>query len=177
MTAITPNAARQPSCWPSQVPSGTPSTGASDAPIDILATVRPRCDGRNIAVAVDATIDQNSACVNATTSRAPSSIAYPCATADIAVAAADTPRVAPSRSRRGSLRVSAAIGTDSSTTTAAYPVSSSPTSARLRCRSSAIKVNRPIGITSTVTNVNVATDNAARAALARRSTPPTLRRV
>lgn len=68
------NAARQPTCWPSQVPAGTPSTGPRELPIDMRAIARPRISGGNIAAAAGVATDQNSAWVAATSSRAASSV-------------------------------------------------------------------------------------------------------
>src|SRR5689334_17768029 len=74
--ASTANGARQPACCPSQVPSGTPSTGASAAPVENSATTRPRtATGKGPVTVADAT-DQNSAWVRAVINRAPASTAY-----------------------------------------------------------------------------------------------------
>jgi hypothetical protein len=67
------NAARQPACWPSQVPSGSPSTAASEPPPSTTATTRPRSRGGNSPAAVGTTTDQNRAWLSAVTTRAPSS--------------------------------------------------------------------------------------------------------
>ena len=64
------NATRQPTCWPSQVPAGTPSIGASDAPANTTEVTRPRTGTGNIPAAAGATTAQNNACVKAAPTRA-----------------------------------------------------------------------------------------------------------
>ncbi len=54
--AATQKAARQPTVWPSQVATGTPSTFATDSPIITVATARPsRPRGARLAATRDAT--------------------------------------------------------------------------------------------------------------------------
>jgi hypothetical protein len=67
------NAVRQPACWPSQVPTGRPSTAASELPANTTAITRPRRRGGKSPAAVGTTTDQNSAWLSAVTTRAPSS--------------------------------------------------------------------------------------------------------
>src|SRR3954454_19796311 len=80
--ASTRNAERQPACWPSHVPAGTPSIGATAAPMTTMDITRPRTRAGNRPAAAGATTDQNTAWLSATTIRAASSIGYEPASAD-----------------------------------------------------------------------------------------------
>jgi hypothetical protein len=68
----TRNAARQPNCSPSQVPTGTPTTAASELPADTTAMLRPVTLGENNPAAVGTATDQNKAWLNAMPIRAAS---------------------------------------------------------------------------------------------------------
>jgi len=68
-----PNEDRQPKCWPSQVPAGTPSSAASEFPANTRLTARPRICGGNSPAAVETTVDQNRAWLSAVAIRETSS--------------------------------------------------------------------------------------------------------
>jgi len=56
MPAVERYADRQPTCWPSQVAAGTPTTFATERPSITLATARPRRSGAAMLAATsDAT--------------------------------------------------------------------------------------------------------------------------
>lgn len=67
------NETRQPKCWPSQVPAGTPSRAASELPANIRPTARPRTLAGNIPAALDTTTAQNTAWLSAVATRVASS--------------------------------------------------------------------------------------------------------
>lgn len=89
------NAVRQLVCWPTQVPSGTPSTGPSELPMVRRAIILPRTAGANRLAAAGVTVAQNSACPSAVNMRAAMRSAYPKATVDQSEPIAQTAVVAP----------------------------------------------------------------------------------
>ena len=77
-TATTPRAAiagRQPTAWPSAVPSGTPATRASELPTNTRAVARPAWPDGASRAAIGASIDQNTPWASAHSTRAPSTTA------------------------------------------------------------------------------------------------------
>ena len=76
MAVIAQNVERQPSCWPSRVPSGTPSTLAMVSPANIIAIAPAfRCAGTSPAATTEP-MPKNAPWHSAARIRPPSSTPY-----------------------------------------------------------------------------------------------------
>jgi hypothetical protein len=103
------NAERQPNCWPTRVPSGTPATFATVSPPRSTASDLARSCGTTTDTVTTAATAQNAPVATAVTTRAASRSPYCGARALTTCPTTNTPRAANSVVRRGSRSVSTAI--------------------------------------------------------------------
>ncbi len=82
MPVIAQNVERHPSCWPSSVPNGTPSTFAVVRPANIIAMAPALRSGATRFAATTEPMPKNAPCVRAASTRPPIMTAYVGASAE-----------------------------------------------------------------------------------------------
>ncbi len=121
MTVIAQNVKRQPNCWPSSVPSGTPSALATVSPANISEMAPARRFCATMSAATTEPTPKNAPWHSAATTRPAISTEYPGATAEIRLPAMNN-TINPSSTFLRSNRAIAAVSAMAPTATlSAYP--------------------------------------------------------
>ncbi|MNN36167.1 hypothetical protein D3C81_1500510 [compost metagenome] len=163
MAAMATKAARQPSCWPRNVPSGTPVTVATVKPVNIIEiALALRFSGTRSAAIVEA-IDMNRPCDRAEITRAISSRVMPSAAAARLLPMMNSTISDSSRVLRDTAVVSEVSTGAPKVTPRAYNVTVRPAAVTDICRSSAMSGSRPTLINSVVPIAKALTARASSA--------------